>query len=154
MIGNPRKWMQIALFSLCFCAVWIVHTTRATAQTPHTDNLTVRVNGIRNTAGNLLVAVRRDANTVVERRAIEIDSKTLTAQTTFDNLTEGIYGVAVIHDENKNGRLDFDPMGMPLEGYGHSNNPAKRLGPPPFDETKFALTATGATIDITLIYWP
>ena len=44
-------------------------------------------------------------------------------------------------------------MGMPVGGYGHSNNPAKRPGPPNFDETKFAFAALGSTIAIALVYW-
>jgi len=43
---------------------------------------------------------------------------------------------------------------MPTEGYGHSNNPAKRPGPPSFDETKFTFAAPGSTVGIVLIYWP
>ena len=50
----------------------------------------------------------------------------------------------MIHDENKNEKLDFNDAGMPIEGYGHSNNPAKRPGPPNFDETKFAFAAPGS----------
>ena len=116
--------------------------------------LTVKITGIRNTDGNIRVALRRDESTIVAARIVEIDPKTLTAEAVFDNLAEGTYGVAVIHDENKNGKLDFNEMGMPLEGYGHSNNPAKRPGPPPFDETKFTFAAPGSTIEIELVYWP
>jgi uncharacterized protein (DUF2141 family) len=90
----------------------------------------------------------------VDAKVVEIDPKTLTAEAVFDNLAEGTYGVAVIHDENKNEKLDFNEKGMPIEGYGHSNNPAKRPGAPDFNETKFAFAAPGSAIEISLIYWP
>ncbi len=95
----------------------------------------LKITGIRNTEGNIRVALRTDENTIVDAKVVEIDPKTLTAEAVFDNLPEGTYGVAVIHDENKNEKLDFNDAGMPIEGYGHSNNPAKRPGPPNFDET-------------------
>jgi uncharacterized protein (DUF2141 family) len=115
--------------------------------------LTVRVTGARNTDGNIRVVLRRDENTVVEAKEAEIDAKTMTAQVVFDRIPEGDYGVAVIHDENKNGKLDMNEMGIPVEGYGHSNNPAKRPGPPNFDETKFMLSNPGTSIEIRLNYW-
>ena len=61
--------------------------------------------------------------------------------------------MVVIHDENKNEKLDFNDTGVPIEGYGHSNNPAKRPGPPDFSETKFAFSAPGSTMEIKLVYW-
>jgi uncharacterized protein (DUF2141 family) len=48
----------------------------------------------------------------------------------------GSYALAVIHDENGNGRLDKF-MGIPREGFGFSRNPRIRMGPPRFDEVRF-----------------
>ena len=154
MIAASRKLAPTALLLLLICAAWTGPGSRLAAQAPHTGTLTVHVSAIRNAEGNLLVTLRRDENTVVERRTVEIDSKTLSVQVVFSNLPEGTYGVVVVHDENKNGKLDFNEMGMPVEGYGYSNNPAKRPGPSPFDETKFSLASPGTTTDIALIYWP
>ena len=145
---------RIALVA-SFCGFFFAaDRMQAQAQTPAAASLTVKVTGIRNTTGNIRIVLRKDANTTVEARHVEIDAKTLTAQAVFENLPAGDYAVVAIHDENMNGKLDFDPNGMPLEGYGHSNNPAKRMGPPPFDETKFTVAPPGTTIEIKLIYWP
>ena len=149
-----RNLIRLVSFSLLCSALLFAFAERVAAQTPKTCVLTVHVTEIQNANGNLLVMVRRDANTVIETRTIEIDPKTLTAQAVFQNLPEGSYGVTVIHDENKNGQLDFNAMGMPVEGYGHSNNPEKKPGPPNFDETKFQVAAPGPSIEIKLIYWP
>ena len=153
MIRSLPKTSCIALLSVLCCTL-LVLPARSIAQAPATGKLTVKITGIRSTDGNILVALRTGENTIVDSRVIEIDPATLTAEAVFDNLAEGAYGVAVIHDENKNHTLDFNEMGMPLEGYGHSNNPAKRAGPPDFSETKFAFAAPGATIEVKLIYWP
>ena len=154
MIEIFRKRIWIALLPILCCSLVFISTQRAAGQAAKTGKLTVKIAGIRNAEGNIRVALRTDENTIVDARIVEIDPKTLTAEAVFDNLAEGTYDIAVIHDENKNEKLDFNETGMPIEGYGHSNNPAKRPGPPDFNETKFAFTSVGSTIDVDLIYWP
>jgi len=152
ILNRPRLISTIGIF---ICSAFLAYVPgHLTAQSQGKCSLTVRVTGIRNTTGTIRVALRRDENTVVEAREVAIDAKTLTAQTTFEKLADGTYGVSVMHDENKDGKLDKNEMGMPVEGYGHSNNPAKRAGPPSFDETKFNVSAPGTSIEINLIYWP
>lgn len=56
----------------------------------------------------------------------------------FQNLPSGHYALAVVHDENANGRLDTFAS-IPREGYGFSRNPPIRFGPPEFGEASFAL---------------
>ena len=153
MIAGYLKLMRIALPVLICCVLLVDHFTPLTAQTPGNCKITVRVAELRNATGNVRVTLRRNATSIVESRVIDINAKTLTAQTVFDKLPGGVYSVGLIHDENKNGKLDIDEMGMPQEGYGHSNNPGKRMGPPSFEETKFTLTQTGVSLEIGIIYW-
>ena len=67
----------------------------------------------------------------------------------FQDLKPGAYAVMITHDENGNGQLDTNAMGMPLEGYGFSNNP-QVMRKPTWDEARFQVTATGAAIDVDL----
>jgi uncharacterized protein (DUF2141 family) len=154
MIANIRRKPWLAILPLLCFSLFAFVVQYSGAQTPKAAKLTVKITGIRNSEGNLRVALRTDDNTIVDAKVVEIDPKTLTAKAVFDNVAAGNYGVAVIHDENKNEKLDFNDAGMPVEGYGHSNNPAKRPGTPDFSETKFALAAPGSSIEIALIYWP
>jgi len=153
VIGNIRRSTWFAILPVLCCSLFVLLGQYSAAQTTKTGKLTVKVTGIRNAEGNIRIAFRTGENMIVNSKVVEIDPKTLTAEVEFDSLPEGTYGVAVMHDENKNEKLDFDNVGMPLEGYGHSNNPAKRPGPPSFDETKFALATQGSSIEIALIYW-
>src|SRR5215472_12416525 len=95
----------------------------AHAQAPTKGSIAVKITDIRNTDGNIRVALRSGEQTVVQGKIAEIDPKTLTATVVFENVVPGTYDVAVFHDENKNGKLDFNEMGVPLEVYGNSNNP-------------------------------
>jgi len=54
------------------------------------------------------------------------------ATVVWEHLPPGDYGVAVIHDENRNARLDRNIIGIPREGFGFANNPHVGLSAPPF----------------------
>lgn len=56
----------------------------------------------------------------------------------FQGLAEGDHAVAVVHDENGNGRLDT-LMGVPREGFGFSRNPRIAFGPPRFHQASLSL---------------
>ena len=131
----------------------------APVQAQDTSTLTVRITGARNTKGQIGVILFQDAqgfpdNTskAIRQQSVDIDTNTMSAQVTFKGLPQGIFAVSVLHDENGNGKMDKNFMGMPKEGYGASNNPKKQRRAPSFDEAKFSLNAAQQTIDIKLIY--
>jgi len=53
-------------------------------------------------------------------------------------MAPGRYSLLVIHDENRNGKLDT-LLGMPREGFGFSRNPAMRMGPPHYGDVHFVV---------------
>jgi uncharacterized protein (DUF2141 family) len=68
----------------------------------------------------------------------------------FKGLKDGVYAVAVIHDENGNGQLDTNFLGIPTEGVGISNNPSL-FGKPKFREGQFEIKGN-ASITIEAKY--
>jgi len=50
---------------------------------------------------------------------------------------------SVLHDENKNGKMDKNIAGIPVEGYGVTNNPKPALRAATFKEATFTLPAEG-----------
>jgi len=68
---------------------------------------------------------------------------------TFENLAPGSYAVMATHDENGNGKMDSNVLGMPQEGYGFSNNP-RVMRKPTWDEARFEVVEAGTAIDIVL----
>ena len=131
----------------------------AKAQSAASLCLTVRVTGARNAKGKIRAALFQDNKgfpndpaRAVQTQAADIDLQTLSAQITFVDLREGVYAVSVFHDENMNQKLDKDFVGIPKEGYGASNNPRKKMGPPSFEEARFRLSGAQQTMEIKLIY--
>ena len=56
-------------------------------------------------------------------------------------LQPGDYAVSLIHDENGNGKLDTNFLGIPKEGVGFSQNPKISFGPPSYVASKFDMAA-------------
>jgi uncharacterized protein (DUF2141 family) len=63
------------------------------------------------------------------------------AACTFQGLAPGTYAVVLHHDENDNRKFDTNVLGVPLEGYGVSNNRTHALSAPRWDEAKFTVVA-------------
>lgn len=60
------------------------------------------------------------------------------------------YAIAVYHDKNANKSFDKNPLGLPAEPFGLSNNPKLRLAPPNIEDTLFDVPEEGAIVEITL----
>lgn len=69
----------------------------------------------------------------------------------MNGLAPGDYAVAVIHDENANGKLDTF-AGIPREGYGFSRNAPVRFGPPRFAAARFTLGSAPGEQRIAMRY--
>lgn len=121
--------------------------------------LTVRVVGARNSKGRIALELFQgetgfpsDSAKAIRLQQAEIDAQTRSAQFVLQGIPYGAYGVAVFHDENMNGKLDRNFIGVPKEGYGASNNPKKRMGPPLYDDARFSVNQADQSIEIKLIY--
>src|SRR5882757_8913603 len=142
MIRPRFQWRPISVF---FVTLSFLFTTLLPAQSPNSATLTVRILSARNVNGVVRIALFQstdgfpgDASKALRTQPAKIDPQTLTAQTVFSGIPQGTYAVMVFHDENGNGKLDKNMVGIPKEGYGASNNPAKRMRAPNFDEAKFS----------------
>jgi uncharacterized protein (DUF2141 family) len=122
------------------------------APVAHAGELTVTISDIRSAKGTLMVSVvNSDAawnnqEKPVAAQKIAAGGKEVVLQF---NLPAGDYAVQVMHDENENGKLDTNFMGMPIEGYGFSNNP-QVMRRAHFDEARFAIAEVAKSIIVRL----
>lgn len=73
-------------------------------------------------------------------------------QLQFENLPFGWYAAAVHHDENMDGKLNCNALGIPKEGIGFSGNPRIWKGAPPFQKAAFEFTPDSTLMSITMKY--
>jgi uncharacterized protein (DUF2141 family) len=110
--------------------------------------LTVTVDNLRSDRGQLLLCVFSAESSVIDVfpdcvkgrpvRQAKAAIKGGKVVLSYSGLKDGVYAVAAIHDENGNGELDTNFLGIPSEGIGISNNP-KLLGKPRFPEARFEI---------------
>ncbi len=155
-----RRFRSIAALSAALLTVMIGFWPSVEARSAGAATLTVHVTGARNAKGQIRASLFQsakgfpgDASQAIQTQAADIDPQSLSAQIVFTGLLEGVYAVSVFHDENMNRKLDKNFLGIPKEGYGASNNPKKKMGPPDFEEAKFQLSgAAGQSLEIKLMY--
>jgi uncharacterized protein (DUF2141 family) len=119
----------------------------------HAAELTVVLSDVRAQTGLIKVALV-DSQAAWDGQAAPVQATGAPpsggqATFVFKDLKPGSYAVLITHDENGNGQLDTNAMGMPLEGYGFSNNP-RVMRKPTWDEARFDLAGAAARIDVSL----
>jgi len=133
------------------CAFFALAAFAATAA--QASELTVEITDLRTQKGAVMVALIDsaagwdDGSKAIARRKLTPEGDQLTLQ--FADLKPGQYAVQVMHDENSNGKLDTNFIGMPVEGYGFSNNP-RVMRRPKFDEARFEVGADDQRITVKL----
>jgi uncharacterized protein (DUF2141 family) len=119
-------------------------------------DLTVTIAGLRSTAGVVRLSVYNRAETFLEasgriaRHKASVTSNPM--QVTFVGLDPGTYAISVVHDENNDGKLNRNVLGIPLEGYGFSNDAPVILGPPSFAQAAVPVGQENTTITVTMRY--
>jgi len=119
-------------------------------------DLTVTVSGVRNASGSVSAGIFNSENSFAKPTEALASFRMKATQGsvgfTVHGLPPGRYAVTAYHDENGNGRLDFDPTGVPTEGYGVSNDARNPLAPPEFAKAAFELRDQSRSIIVNIGY--
>lgn len=143
---SKRTWSRLV------CLAALVFPIAAAAEAPPTAVLGVKVIKLKSAEGRVGCTLYdkaegfpKDAKSARQRLWCAIQGSQSTCR--FDPIPRGTYAVACFHDENANGRLDTNLLGIPSEGTVASNHAKGTLGPPSFKDAKF--TFSGPT-ELTL----
>jgi uncharacterized protein (DUF2141 family) len=98
----------------------------------------VEVTGIKNDTGVVMLQLLNDREEVVVQEKGTIIRGV--SEISIKEVPSGKYGIRYYQDENGNGVLDRNKLGIPKEGYGFSNNAYGLFGPKPFSEWLFEIT--------------
>lgn len=136
----------------------IVHSqTALKAEKDARVQLAVEITGLRNDKGNVAVALFNDDDSFPDQeRALQgqvVVPKGKRARVVFKGLRPGVYALAVLHDENRNNKMDFNLLGMPQEGYGFSNNASAMFGPPSFQAASLRVLKSKSLTRIKMRYF-
>lgn len=71
----------------------------------------------------------------------------------FNNVRPGDYAIALLHDENEDGKANR-VLGMaPREGYGFSRDAPVRMAPPEWDDAVFTVGTASQRVTIKMRYF-
>jgi uncharacterized protein (DUF2141 family) len=97
----------------------------------------------------LYVALYNDAAGYTASKAVASQTAPMQggkARLVFAGLAPGRYALRVFADENGNGKLDTNLMGMPTERYGFSNDAKGNRAAPDFEAAAFSVDADLQTV--------
>lgn len=122
-----------------------------------TGTITVTVKKLRNNDGQVGALLFSSADGFPKKiknafRSVAGPIKRKRAKLVFENVPYGTYAIACVHDENGNGKMDYNVVGLPKEGYGFSNDAMGMLGPPNFKAAKIALNSPSLFLNIKIHY--
>ena len=149
MKGDAAMWF--ALLNIANLMLFV--------QSPKTDThkLSIEISGIRNDKGALLIGVFmshecfRDEKPEYEfslpKAGIENGRIALKIE-----LPAGRYGISVLDDENGDGRMKYNILGIPREGFGFSGYMSRGMKKPRFSDFSFDLRSGENTVKVKMRY--
>lgn len=138
---------SIKTFILAVFIISISHSQTDAGQDVH-----INIENLNSNEGKVYISIYRDESSFLDKgfKGDVIDIKDKSSKHVFKNIQPGIYAVSFFHDENDNGKMDTNFLGIPKEDYGCSNNARGTLGPPKWEDARFEVKNTTVKQTITL----
>ena len=138
------KVLFVFVFMFCLVAVFA-----------QSSDLTVQIENIEVLKGKIMLAVFDNEDNFKTKEnpnfsdTLNISNSTL--KKTFKSIPQGIYAIAIFHDENSDGKLNAAKLGIPTEGVGFSGIATTLHKKPKFEDCVFEINSD-TTISISMIY--
>ncbi|GAA0468718.1 hypothetical protein GCM10009096_07030 [Parasphingorhabdus litoris] len=158
IFGSGTKFVALTsglavLMTLPVSAVGANQTAVAPAVTATID---IAISNLRSEKGDVLVCLSSNPKYFPDCRKDKTARKMKVAASDaanvqFTNVEPGTYAVALVHDENANGKMDLR-LFLPREGFGFSRNPKIGMGPPKFKSAQFTIGADNVNYAVKMKY--
>jgi len=108
----------------------------------HANEVEISITNLRNTEGVIRACMTTNPDIFPRCREDPASHRTVVpaskdAVISFTGVEPGNYAIALLHDENDNGKADRVLGMMPKEGFGFSRDAKVRMGPPKFEDAVF-----------------
>ncbi len=113
--------------------------------------LQIVVTGVISSKGSVLVAVCTEREFLQPQCSYNARAPARPGPVTITvEVPPGTYAVQAYQDEDSNGELTLNFLGLPIEPMGFSNNPTVRLSAPRFRDCAVQIGAMGGRVEIAL----
>ena len=142
-------WRSSIAFSFFLITTYLLFSSGFTVDHNLVSTITLMIEGVDDPVGEIRIAIFDSENRYLENPSLAdvVPASQTKIEWQIENLA---YGIAVYHDKNKNGKLDTNMLGIPLEDYGFSNNARGRFGPASWSQAKFTVNERTAVHRILL----
>lgn len=127
------------------------------ATPPKNGEVAVTITNLRSDKGEVRACMTADRATFPNCRAdpnalrVRVPAAA-TTHLVFTDVPPGKYAIALLHDENSNGKADRVLGMMPKEGFGFSRDAKVQMGPPKFDDAVFEYGGEAKSMTIKMRY--
>jgi len=140
-----------------YLAVFIVVCCFLNSFDAQAQHVKLKVTEVKSTKGKIIIILFKDHETFEKERAFRKiafskDGLKNGAIELHFTIEPGIYGITLLDDEDSNGVMNKNFIGIPKEGFGFSNYYLTKMRLPHFDEFKTKINAGENTVLIRLKY--
>jgi uncharacterized protein (DUF2141 family) len=104
-------------------------------------DLTITVKNVRNADGLVRIGLYDSAASFLKpplaKTREQVKASPGEIKLVLHDLPAGRYAVSSFHDENGSGKVEYGPLGIPIQGFGFSNDAQSTEGPPSFGQAAF-----------------
>ncbi len=163
---KPQRSRICGLKRTLACAVLAAATLRlvggiARAANPNSEPAAnvvhVDVSGLHNDTGQVVCALfaspngfPHDFDKALMHTTVAISNQHAACE--FHEVKPASYAIAVVHDENSNGKLDRNIIGIPKEGVGILGNQKPHFGIPRYEPAEFKFAGGRLELPIKVAY--
>ncbi|MBI2840622.1 MAG: DUF2141 domain-containing protein [Acidobacteria bacterium] len=140
--------------SVCVVALLLIAAPQLPARDTPTGKLTVTIINVRSDSGYVRIALFNSPETHLKSsfRSERIPATGQHCVVVLDQLPYGEFTFIVHHDENGNGKMDKNFLGMPKEGYAFSRGARVSFGAPSYRDCTLKLEASELSVVVKLSY--
>lgn len=163
MTSRPSAHPARTIFSTLACALGALSCTSepTTAVVPRyegkafsavTGGIAVRVTGIPNATGQVIIALYDRATWMDEGKVLAHGVGSVHGAEVLvplEHVPAGRYAIAVLDDENGDGKMNWGLTG-PSEPYGFSRGARGTFGPPSFDDAAFDFDGGALSVEVAV----
>ena len=154
------RWasVNLATFGFSLVRLTLVDADVVAGQSSSCPGIHVTILNIRNSIGTVDCALFDSPNGFAREvlhsamRLMVMKVPKNEARCDFEGIPSGTYALVILHDENMNGKIDTNWLGVPKEGYGFSNDAKAAFRVPSFSDASFVYDGQNLDLTITLRY--
>ena len=129
--------------------------TTLIATNAYANNVDLQITGLKSNKGKVYVQLfkgQENFNKGKAEASSVVNAKKGEVTVSFYGLEKEDYGIRYYHDENDNGKMETNLIGLPTEGYGFSNSAKPNFGPVSYEQIKFEVVSPRTTNSSEIIF--